>query len=61
MSESEVIAVITVTLKGDSVLSAQQYIEKIIRDSGCELIQSVVSKYNNPFQVIHYCKMEEEE
>lgn len=52
--EKEFIGVITVTLKEDDVLSAQQYIEKIIFDSDCKLKQSIVSEYNNPFQMISY-------
>lgn len=52
--EKEFIGVITVTLKEDDVLSAQQYIEKIIYNSDCDLKQSIVSEYNNPFQMISY-------
>lgn len=52
--EKEFIGVITITLKEDDVLSAQQYIEKIIYNSDCDLKQSIVSEYNNPFQSIKY-------
>ena len=52
--EKEFIGVITVTLKEEDLLSAQQYIEKIIYNSDCKLKQSIVSEYNNPFQSIKY-------
>jgi len=54
MMNKKFIAVLTVTLEDYDLLGAQQYIEKIIYNSDCDLKQSIVSEYNNPFQMISY-------